>query len=430
MNRVEILPGVSLNHLQSTKFKTCCMSVSLLTQLTKETASINALIPFVLRRGTRTYRTMESLSNRFDELYGTIIEPCVRKAGEIQSVGLYASFPEDCFLPEGAAVLKDAIDLVAEMLLDPATRGGLLLSQYVDSEKDNLCDIIRSRINNKRSYSLTRCIEEMCCYEDFAVGRYGSVESCETINYKKLTRQYHDLIQTCPVEIFICSRESTDHLVSLLKRAFCTMPRGEINYDIGTDIRMNSILPEPRVHEETMDVTQGQLVLGYRLGECMEDLDLPAVLVFNAVFGSGVTSKLFMNVREKLSLCYYSYSTIERCKGLMFVLSGIDFEKYEEAKAEILHQLDEVIHGNISEDELSWAKAGVASDLSALTDNQHDLEAFYSRAIVEGASYQPDELSCLVGDVSKEDVIRIAKSVELDMIYFLKGAEEHDDDED
>lgn len=426
--RKEILPGVAVNCLQSDKFKSACLSVMMLTQLTKETASLDALVPFVLRRGTAHYVDMEAISNRLDELYGAVIVPSVRRVGEIHATGLYSTFLEDSFLPGDESVLKDVISLISEMLISPATKGGLLIRDYVDSERDKLADIIRSRINEKRTYAVARAMEECCCFEDLAAGRLGSAEDCASINYKKLTHHYHDMLSTAPVEIFYCGQESANKVSALFREALVTMPRGEINYDIGTDVRMNAVEETPRYYEEHLDVTQGKLVMAYRLGECMEEPDIPAIMVFNTVYGSGVTSKLFNNVREKLSLCYYASSSLDKVKGLMIVNSGIEFDKFDVAKAEIEHQLDEVRKGEITDDELKWAKAGIQSDLSALLDNQFDMEGFYFTNIVEGADYSPEELSYLVGEVTKEDVMSIASSVELDLVYFLRNGVSEDDD--
>ena len=429
-NRTELMPGVFLSHLRSDKFKTACMSVTLLTQLRRETAAMNAVIPFVLRRGTTRYSDMEQLSRRMDELYGAAVEPVVRRIGEIQCIGFYGSFPEPDYLPGGEALLGDTCALMAQLLLDPVTRGGLLLPQYVDREREKLLDIIRSRMNDKRSYALTRCIEEMCCYEDFAVSRFGSESEAENIHYKKLTRHYRELIQTCPVEIFYCGKTDFKAVSAAMRDTFSAMPRGEIDYDIGTDLRMNAVEDHIRFVEEEMDVTQGKLVLGFRLGECMEEPDIPALYVFNAVYGSGATSKLFMNVREKLSLCYYASSAVYLHKGIMLVSSGIEFDKLDAARDEILAQLDSVRRGEITDDELRSAKKSVASDLRAVQDSIGELEGFYLSQALDGLDYGPAELAALAEDVTKEDVQAIAESIECDLIYFLKGSGEEDGSDD
>lgn len=431
ITRTEIMPGVWLSHLRTDKFKSACLSLSLLTQLNRETAAMNALIPFVLRRGTTMYGDMEKLSARLDELYGSAIEPVVRRIGEIQCVGLFASVPEGDFLPDKVNVLRPACELLGQILLSPATRGGLLLPQYVDSEKEKMLDIIRSRINDKRGYSITRCLEEMCCYEDFAVSRFGTEAEAEDINYKKLTRQYHALLQSSPVEIFYCGRTPEKELVSYLRDALATMPRGELDYDVGTDVRMNALEEQPRTVVEELDVSQGKLVMGFRLGECMDEPEPAAIFVFNSVFGSGTTSKLFVNVRERMQLCYYASSMTDIHKGLMLVASGIEFDKFETARDEILRQLDAIRGGEISDEELRSAKSCVASDLRAYMDSQGELEGFYLAQALDGTEYGPLELAELAEEVSKEDVIRIAQGVECDMIYFLKGSdEETEEDED
>ena len=432
LTRTEILPGVWLSHLRSDKFKTACLSLSLLTQLNRENVAMNALIPYVLRRGTRRYPAMDALSARLDELYGTAIEPVVRRIGEIQCVGFYASLPEGEFLPEGQDVLREGAELLGEMLLSPVTRGGLLLPQYVDSEKEKMLETIRSRINEKRGYALFRCLEEMCCYEDFAVGRLGGESECESIHYKKLTRRYHDLLQTRPVELFYCGRAEEQRVSAILRDALSTLPRGEIDYDLGTDVRMNAVEEKPRRVEETLDVTQGKLVIGWRLGACMEEPDIAALYVFNAVFGGGSTSKLFMNVREKLQLCYYAGSLVDTHKGLLLVSSGVEFADEAAAEKEIFAQLEAMRRGEITDEELAAARSGVASDLRALLDSQGELEGFYLAQALDGPDCSPLELAELCETVSREDVAAIARSVECDMIYFLTGngeeAGEEDDD--
>ena len=429
-SRTEIRPGVWLTHLREDKFKTACFSVSLLSQLNRETASMNALIPFVLRRGTSAFPDMETLSTRMEELYGTVIEPIIRRIGEIQCCGFYASFPEDAFLPQGEGVLKDTLALTLDLLLSPVTRGGLLLPAYVESERDKLLDLISARMNNKRSYAVLRCIEEMCCCEDFAVSRYGDEESCRSINYKKLSRHYRTLLQTSPIELFYCGRTSLREVKALLRDHLSTLPRGEIDTEIGTEIRMNALESEPRSTVEEMDVAQANLVIGWRLGECMEDPDFAALYVFNDLFGGSPSSKLFLNVREKLSLCYYASSIIDIRKGLLLVSSGIQLSNLDAAKAEIFAQLDAVCRGDFSEDDLRTARAGVISDLRSIPDSQGALESFYLSQAVVGADYSPTDLAELVNEVTAEQVSAIAKSVECDQIFLLKQESDPEDEND
>ena len=421
--RDEILPGIFLNHIRTDKFKIATLSISILTQLERETASMNALIPAVLCRGSSHYSDLEKLSSRLDELYGSSLTPVIRRVGEIQVIGLLASYPEAAYLPAGESVTADMISLLCEILLDPATRGGLLRQDYVNSEREKLSDVIRSVVNSKGTYSLTRCIEEMCCYENYGCGRLGSAEDCERIRYRKLTRQYQQLLEHAPIEIFYCGREERKEILRLLREALCTMPRGEISYDIGTDVRMNTVEENARSYTEEMAVSQARMVLGFRLGRVMEEVDKPALAVFNTVYGSGVTSRLFTHVRERLQLCYSVTSIVDSHKGLLFAAAGIDADRFEDAKCEILHQLDELRSGAITDEEMEHAKAEILSDVSTMLDNAGAMESFCLNNTIDGYDITVEEYAELVKAVTKEDVAEIADSAALDMVYLLKNGD-------
>lgn len=419
--RKEIMPGVALTCLRTDKFKTGCMSLTLLTQLTRENAAKNALIPKVLCRGTSKYPDMETLSAALDELYGARIEPVVRKKGEIQCVGFYADFVDDAFVPGGEPVLEEVSRLLGELLLSPVTRGGLFLPQYVDSEKEKLIERIRSIINDKTSYSVHRLRELMCYGEDYAVSAYGTEEEAETIGYQKLTKHYRKLLSESPVEIFYCGAAEPWRVERAVREALATLPRGDVDGEIGTDIRLNAMEEQPRVFSEALDVTQGKLAIGFRLGEVMNDPDPAALRVFNALYGGCVTSKLFSNVREKLSLCYFASSMTDRHKGVMFVYSGIEFEKYDQALGEILAQLEAIKKGDVTGDELMAAKRYVAMQLRTDLDDPGAMEDFWLSQNIEGLDYGPSELAALCEDVTKDEIVALARGIECDAIYFLRG---------
>lgn len=422
------MPDVWLSCLETDKFKSDCLSISLLTGLDRQTISKNALLPRVLARGSTLHPDMNSISAACNELYGARIIPCVRKLGEILAIGFYAGFIPDRFTPDGAMLLEPVTSLLGELLLSPATKGGLLQKEYVESEKQKLMEDIRARINDKRDYAVFRAVEEMCAYEEYGCDEMGSEDGARSVNYIDLTRHYHDLLLSCPIEIFYCGSASPKRVEKALKDALMSLPRGEINTDIGTEIRLNSLAAQPRYFTEHMDVSQGKLVMGWRLGECMDDPDFAAIKVFNALFGSGVSSKLFLNVREKLSLCYYASSFTDTHKGVMLVSSGISFDKFEEARDEIIRQLDAVKSGDFTQEDLNAAVKAVSSDLISAADSPGALEGFYLSQLIDGLEYGPKELAALCGEVTREDVISIAKSTELDTVYFLCGSEEDNED--
>lgn len=426
--REELMPGVWLTALRTDKFKTDVLSVTSLTQLSRETAAMNAVIPSVLRRGTVNYPDLRAVDSRLEELYGALAVPAVRRIGEIQATGFLSTFAGAGLTPQGDDMMERAAGLVGELLLTPNTRGGLFLPDYVEGEKAKLLEKIRGRVNDKGSYAITRLLENMCCYEDFAVNKLGDEDSAESIAYRRLTKHYRETLASAPMEVFYCGGADTARVRAALRAALDILPRGEIGGDIGTDIRMNAVEETPRVFTEEMDVTQGKLAMGWRLGEIMEDPDIAAILVFNAVFGGGATSKLFANVREKLSLCYYASSAVDLQKGLLIAASGVDFDKFDPAREEILAQLEAVKRGEVTAEELSAAKKSVETDLRLLSDDPLQLESWWLSQNLTGGEMSPPELAALVSGVTTDDIVRTAQSTEYDAIFYLKGQEGADSD--
>ena len=296
--RIELFPGVFFTALRTDKFKTDCLSLSLLTALDRDTVSANALLPRVLERGTRSHPTMEAVSAACDELYGARLLPLVRKAGEVLAVGFYFSFLSERFVPGGGGLMERVAGLLGELLLRPALSGGLLREDYVESEKEKLIDDIRGKVNDKRSYSASRLTELMFCYEAYGCDDMGTEASASEVDRKSLTEHYRNLLATSPVEIFYCGALEPQRVEAALREALAALPRGEIDWELGTDVRMNAVEAEPRYFDETMDVGQGKLCMGFRLGDSMQDPDFAALRVFNALYGGTVTSKLFLNVRK------------------------------------------------------------------------------------------------------------------------------------
>ncbi|SHH48909.1 Predicted Zn-dependent peptidase [Sporobacter termitidis DSM 10068] len=419
--RKQIMPDTNLTCVKTDKFKTCCLSVNLITKLDKDTAAKNALLPRVLLRGTATHPDMEQVNSYLDELYGARILPMVRKKGEKHCIGFLADFIDDDFVPKGENILEKTAALLGEMLLAPATHGGLLISDYVESEKKNLIDDIRAGINDKRSYSLDRLFELMCDHEPFGINRLGDEKNAETITAASLTKHYKSIIAASRIEIFYCGAHEPARVEAALLGSLEALPRAGRAEDIATDVRLEATAKEPRTFTDKLDVNQGKLTVGFRLGKTMLSPNYAALMVFNAIYGGSVTSKLFLNVREKLSLCYYASSIVEKHKGIMAVASGVEFAKFDEALREILAQLDAIRRGEISDWELVSAKRAVITSIKSTMDRPTGLEELFFDQSIASIKYTPDELAGLCDAVTAKEVADIASGIETDMIYYLTG---------
>ncbi len=423
MIRKELFPGVYLRSIHTDKFKSAYLSVTLMTALNEDTAGMNALIPYVLRRGTAVHPDMETLSAALDELYGGAIEPAVRKKGETQCLGFVASFLDDAYTLNGETILESAANLLGELLLKPLTEDGVFAKSYVEGEKANLMDKIRAQINDKRTYATHRLIREMCAGEDYGVDKLGTEERVAAITPESLWAGYQDLLKHAGVEIYYCGSADSDLVEDALKKAFAALPVNEDREEPNCEVRIHAPA-EPAVVEEAMDVTQGKLAMGFRTGGIsVWSEEFPAMLLCNSVFGGSTLSKLFMNVREKLSLCYYASSMFDRLKGIVLVSSGIEFEKYEQAKAEILSQLESVKHGELEEWELEGSRRTLMGAYRSMMDEQGSQEEFWLSQSVAGLDFGPGEIADALERVTAQQVAEMAKLLELDCVYFLKGKE-------
>lgn len=420
----DILPGVRLTAVHTGKFKTCLLGMTLLAPLEAQNASSNALIPMVLRRGTREHPDLESLSAAMDELYGGSIEPMVRKKGETQCIGFVGSFLDDMFTPDGTMLLEPAAALMGDLLLRPTMENGMFRSDYMEGERTNLIDRIKSQINDKRQYSMLRLTQLMCGDEPYGIDKYGDEQSAASITVQMLWEEYHKLLATAPVELYYCGSAPTDRVERAFVSALEGLPRASNRAMPGCTVKPKPTATEPKYVTDRMDVTQGKLAIGYRTGGISTSSErLPDLLVFNAVYGGTTTSKLFMNVREKLSLCYFASSLLEKQKGIMLVSSGIEFDKYERAKNEILAQLDECRAGNMEALELEGAIRSVVSTLRTALDSHARLEDFWLGQAAAGLTEGPQELAERVESVTLQRVVEVAKGIELDTVYFLNGKE-------
>ena len=413
--RKELSPGVYLNYIHATKFKTGLLSAQLVTPLDAAKAAPGALLPAVLRRGTERHGDMQALSRALDLLYGAGLSYTVRKKGENQCVGFLMSFIDDKFAPGNEKLLESAADLLGEVLLRPVTAEGVFLPAYVDGEKDNLIDAIRSILDDKRDYADKRLIEEMCRGERYGIARLGTEEAVEALDGKSLYDFYQNILMTARVELFYCGSADPDRVEDALRRGLAGLPHGERVAPVASEHRPAPA--EPRYLTESMDVTQGKLSMGFRAAT----EDQHAMMLANLVFGGYSNSKLFLNVREKLSLCYYASSGYHRSKGIVTVSSGVEFADYQRAHDEILAQLESVQLGDFEPWELDGAKGVLLSAVRSREDSGTRMEENLLGQAATGLWETEEALMDSLQAVTPERVAAAAKSITLDTVYFLKG---------
>lgn len=418
-----LAPDIVLRAVQTKKFKTSMLGVTFLEPLREETASLNALLPKVLRRGTQAHPDMESLSAALDDLYGGGIEPIIRKKGEVQCVGFWGSFLDDAFVPEGSRILESAAGLFGEIILRPAGDGKSFVPAYVESEKANLIDKIRSEINDKLQYSLARLRGLMCQGEAYGIDKLGSEAQAQAITGEALYARYREMLETAPIYLYYCGSADIDRVETAFRKAFADLPQTQ-RQPVPETISVAEPKGEVRRFADSMDVTQGKLTMGFRVGGGFRDMETVArFFLLNAIYGGSTNSKLFLNVREKLSLCYFASSSLAMNKGVMLVYSGVEFANFQKAENEILAQLEACQKGEITPEELESARRSVVGSLRSSLDTQGRLEEYWLNRFVTDTSYTPEELAAEIEKVTLAELVEAARKIRLDSVYTLRGKE-------
>ena len=414
---IHLLPGVTLRVCRDTRFKQGCLSVQFVRKMDKQEAALNALLPNVLLRGTRRFPDLQAITERLDELYGAAVGPSVRRSGDYQTTGLYCGFIDDRFAMAGDRIVEPVIGFLEELLLDPAMETGRFLPSFVESEKRNLISTIESERNDKRSYAISQLLRTMSGEDTFGLPRLGDPEQVEAIDPDGLYRHYQKVLRQSPIEIFYVgsaeSREVEGMIMPLLRHL---------------DREPEPLPPQTGFHPgkggdtvETMDVAQGKLCMGFVTPITNRSPEFPAMQVLNTIFGSGMTSKLFLNIREKMSLCYSISSMYYGSKGVAVVTAGIDFDKEELTRREVLNQLQACREGKISDEELAAGKAALISSLRAVHDSPGSIESYYAAAALSGLNYTHENYMAAVERVTLADVRAAARQLSLHTTYFLRG---------
>jgi len=419
MTRVNIADGINLNIIRSDKFKTNQLKINFALPLCNKTAPLASLLPQVLRRGCEKYPTMTELNRRLEYLYAATLGGASGKCGENELITFNSSFLRNEFIPDGTDLLSLMCDMMADLIFRPHLVDGKFCAEYVEGEKKNLIDKINAEINNKGAYANKRLFDVMCKDEPYSVSHLGTVESVKATDADALTAFYRNEFSKAPVEIFFVGVCDENELTRSISEKFSPFARNASDYTKATVKEKVSKLT--RVTEE-MPVNQGKLSIGFRTGACTAKGNNEKFLVFNEIFGGSPTSKLFENVREKLSLCYYCSSRYVAPKGIMYIASGVKVGDETKAEEEILRQLDAMKNGEFSENDIAVAKMSLENSYTSCHDDADRLSNWYLTRIVTGAENTTIEnVVKKINKVTKEDIIAIAETVIPDTVYFLKG---------
>lgn len=416
INVFDLDRGVTLALIKNPKFKSNLISIYFARNLKKEEVTKISLLCNMMSIGSKKYPTMKEISRKMDELYGLSMNMGVSKHGEKSLTFFKFLSVSDDYLDE--PIFEDVIDFINEIVNRPFIVDGEFNPSMIEIEKNALKDEIEARINDKKSYALLRCIEEMCEGEPYSIDQTGYVDDLKSITAKDIADTYYDFISTSNIYISIEGDFNEDRVLEICKNKF-KFNRGNIESIKREDIFK---IPENITYTtEIMGMQQGKLVMGYRTMVDYKDYKkYYSLMVGNSIFGGGPHSKLFNNVREKESMCYYAHSTLEKSKGLMLVSSGIELDLYEKALKLVTKELDDVKNGNFSDKDIENAKKSILNTFRASHDSISGESDFTYNQFISDTNLKFEEVTDYISGVSREDIIEAMKNIVEDTVYYIK----------
>ena len=418
----EIKSGIKLHLIETDFFKTNLVCVIITVPLKEEIVTKNALIPFVLRRGTKELPSQAMLNEKLENLYGANFDCGIDKIGDNHVLKFYIESVDNDYAFDGENILKETVDLLLKIVFDPHKEDGIFNKDFVDVEKETLRKVIESKIDDKDAYAISQCVYNMYDKKGYGLYKYGDINYIDSIDEKNLTEYYDNLINTCKVDIYVSGNFEEKEITNIVTQNETInklVPRVE-GYILNNEYtESKQIVEKPKEIIENMDVTQGKIIIGLDVLSKQDNLQATA-LVYNTLLGDGASSMLFQNVREKAGLAYSTKSSYVKAKANIFIRCGIQIDNYDKAMGLIKEQLANLKEGKFSEEDLKNAKTCLVSGIKNIKEEQDSEIVYYIGQELAKTNREIDEYIEMINKVSREDVLALAKEVQINTIYFLR----------
>lgn len=424
INKTPINERATFTSIKDDRFKSSGIYVNIYLPLKKENTSVNAVLANVLSSSCKKYPNMNSLNRKLSMLYGANISGSTRKVGETIAIVLSAQGIDDKYaLNDIKSISQERAELLSSMIFEPNIENGMFCLADVEREKRQVLDYINSIYNDKKQYALNRCTEVMFANEKFSINRLGTKEQVEKIIPKDLFNAWQNMINNGIFEIVTIGSSNYDKVKEIFNSY---LPEKQlVSENLNTEV-IKRVTKVKRVND-TQEISQSKLVMGFRTGMADPNDNTIVMRLTSSIFGGTAHSKLFLNVREKLSLCYYCSSRYDRVKGCMFVESGVETKNIEAAYKEIIKQLNELKNGVLTDEEISAAKMSFINGINSVSDSIGSLEAWYTSQMFDHKINSPEEAIEEVNKITKEDIVKAANTIQLDTIYTLTGTVKEDE---
>ena len=397
---------MTIQKIETKKFKTNVYALYLTIPLTKENVTYNALIPTVLKRGCEKYNNQLEISKKLEEMYDATFGIGITKVGNNEVLKFYLESLNNNYLPNNEDLSKTSIEMLLNIVMKPYLVNGKFDDDYVEQEKENLKKVIESRKDNKDTYATNRLLEEMFKEEPYGLYKFGNIDEIDNITSKKLYEKYKELIKNSEKYLYIVGDVENLNIESY------NIDEKEITISKEFPVKISE---KENIVKEQMDVTQGKLVIGLNTPNNKQEV----IALYNTILGKGANSKLFLNVREKEGLAYSAGSTYLKRNNAIIISTGIEVSKYNKAVEVIKKQLKDMKDGNITEKEMKDAKQFINAGLNLINESSENMIEYRFDKDLYNEEIDIEKYRKKIEEIKKEDIVKVAKQIKIDTIYFL-----------
>lgn len=397
---------MKIKKIETKKFKTNVYALYLTIPLTKENVTYNALIPTVLKRGCEKYNNQLEISKKLEEMYDATFGIGITKVGNNEVLKFYLESLNNNYLPNNEDLSKTSIEMLLNIVMKPYLVNGKFDDDYVEQEKENLKKVIESRKDNKDTYATNRLLEEMFKEEPYGLYKFGNIDEIDNITSEKLYEKYQELIKNSEKYLYIVGDVENLNIESY------NIDEKEITISKEFPVKISE---KENIVKEQMDVTQGKLVIGLNTPNNKQEV----IALYNTILGKGANSKLFLNVREKEGLAYSAGSTYLKRNNAIIISTGIEVSKYNKAVEVIKKQLKDMENGNITEKEMKDAKQFINAGLNLINESSENMIEYRFDKDLYNEEIDIEKYRKEIEEIKKEDIVKVAKQIRIDTIYFL-----------
>ena len=406
--------GYRLHLIKNTSFKTISFKIVFWNELKKEDLAYRNMLVNNLLFSSHKYNTNRKIAIRKEELYNADIYGKTYRKGTQIVTEMCLSSIEDRFTEDGN--FRKSLEFLFDCINNPNINNGAFEEVSFNITKENIMNSIKSEKENPNYLAYQKYKELIGKNNAFIGSILGTLEEVESITPFSLYEYYKSFFQNNHIDIYILGDLEEKDVLYIDK--LINFRSKHIKYS-------NVYLSYEKEYSENCEdskFNQSKLFMGGSIKALTEHEKKYESIIYNIILGNSPTSKLFQNIREKMSYAYTISSSINRLDGMFVINAGISLKNFEKTKSEIINQINEMKQGSFDSKEIKDAKEVILSIIKEINDNPWAIIDYYNNHLYFDADTIEKQIKEIT-KIQKEDILSVANKINIDTVFLLKEDE-------